>query len=1013
MPTFQEIILRLSAFWEKEGCIIHQPYDIECGAGTFNPATFLRSLGPEPYRAAYIEPCRRPSDGRYGENPNRLQHYFQFQTIIKPSPSNIQDLYLQSLEAIGFDLSAHDVRFVHDDWEAPSQGAWGLGWEVWIDGMEITQFTYFQCVGGVELNPITVELTYGLERLAMYIQKVDSVYDLRWNDKLSYGDVYLQNEIEFSQYNFEIANTEMWFQQFNDYEKEAKALIDRKLPLPAYDFVMKASHAFNLLDARGVISVTERMAYILRIRKLAQEIAHCYISSREEQGFPLLKRLDKEEAIEESCSSTAPSTSASATLPTGKDSFLLEIGSEELPAVFIEPARNALAAAMKALLKKEEVSFDSIKTFATPRRLTVEIEGLERSKAAQTAERRGPSVKGAFDDSGKPTAAAGGFFRSLGIEAPNLSAVRDGSVANISIREVKNTEYLFASTSKPGEATATILAKALPKLILTLPFKKTMRWGSLDISYARPLRWILALFGDTVIPFRVGDISSGQLSMGHRQRKPGTIKIAHPHEYLKSLREHDVMVDVDERRQSILEQIESLEKTNAITVVARERVIPQVLHLVEWPELTLSTFDSDFLSIPKEVLISEMVEHQKYFPVSDKDGNLLNSFVITADTHASAEICHGNTKVLSARLSDGKFLYSIDLKKPLESFNEKLKSVTFQKSLGSVYEKVQRLEKHAETLQVVVPNTDSKKVHRAAELAKADLASEMVKEFPELQGVIGQHYAEKQGEDAEVALAIKEQWMPLGDKSPLPQSPSGITLSLADKFDNLLGYFAAGIKPSSSSDPFALRRQVLGIIKIAISHKLHFSFPDMIKSLLEHFPENLCKDKEALTKEIVEFATPRLKSVFSEFGFHHDEVEASLVKGLTDIYDCFLKVKALHEFRSQNPAFAPLVEVHKRAKGQINGQDLQNLDASLLEAEAEKILHHELTGLQASFYEAMKNHDYTEAYTLVAKVQAPLAKLFDTVRILDDDVKIRNNRIALLQQVFTLFTPLVDLSKIQ
>ncbi len=292
MMTFQNMLKKLADFWELHGCIIHHGYDLELGAGTFNPATFLRCLGPEPYKAFYIEPCRRPTDGRYGTNPNRLQHYFQCQVILKPSPADIQDLCLQSLEAIGFNLKEHDMRFVHDDWEAPTLGAWGLGWEVWMDGMEVTQFTYFQSVAGIPVKPVTGEVTYGLERLAVYLQKVNSIYDIQWNDKLTYGDIYHRNEFEWSHYNFNKSNAEMWFRHFEDYEKEAKRLVSENLPIPAYDFVIKASHAFNMLDARGVISVTERTGYIARIRDLACLVAKEYLKSREEQGYPLFTVLE-------------------------------------------------------------------------------------------------------------------------------------------------------------------------------------------------------------------------------------------------------------------------------------------------------------------------------------------------------------------------------------------------------------------------------------------------------------------------------------------------------------------------------------------------------------------------------------------------------------------------------------------------------------------------------------------------------------------------------------------------
>ena len=290
MLTFQNLILNLQQFWGEQGCVLLQPYDMEMGAGTFHTATFLRALGPEPWKAAFVQPSRRPKDGRYGENPNRLQHYYQFQVVLKPSPDNIQDMYLDSLRCLGIDPTQHDVRFVEDDWESPSLGAWGLGWEVWLNGMEVTQFTYFQEVGGLACKPVLGEITYGLERLAMYLQGVENVYDLVWTPGVSYGDVYHQNEVEQSRYNFELADVTWLLRQFDDFEREASRLMDAGLALPGFEMVMKCSHTFNVLDARGAISVTERAAYIARVRVLSRKVARSYHDAREALGFPLLKQ---------------------------------------------------------------------------------------------------------------------------------------------------------------------------------------------------------------------------------------------------------------------------------------------------------------------------------------------------------------------------------------------------------------------------------------------------------------------------------------------------------------------------------------------------------------------------------------------------------------------------------------------------------------------------------------------------------------------------------------------------
>ena len=299
LTSFQGLIQTLQTYWSEQGCVIMQPLDMEVGAGTFHPATFLRAIGPEPWRAAYVQPSRRPTDGRYGENPNRLQHYFQFQVLLKPSPDNFQELYLGSLQALGFDMLVHDIRFVEDDWESPTLGAWGLGWEVWLNGMEVTQFTYFQQVGGLECRPVSGEITYGLERLAMYLQGVDNLYDLVWSRGpqgiVTYGDIFHQNEVEQSTYNFVLADVDALFHWFDVCEAQCQLLVEKKLPLPAYEQVMKASHAFNLLDARHAISVTERQRFILRVRSLSRAVAEAYYASREELGFPLSRKGGEDE----------------------------------------------------------------------------------------------------------------------------------------------------------------------------------------------------------------------------------------------------------------------------------------------------------------------------------------------------------------------------------------------------------------------------------------------------------------------------------------------------------------------------------------------------------------------------------------------------------------------------------------------------------------------------------------------------------------------------------------------
>jgi glycyl-tRNA synthetase len=1016
MITFQEFLSRLTAFWEKQGCIVHQGYDLEVGAGTFNPATFLRCLGPEPYRAAYVEPCRRPTDGRYGTNPNRLQHYFQYQVILKPSPPNIQDLYLQSLEALGFNLKEHDIRFVHDDWESPTLGAWGLGWEVWMDGMEITQFTYFQAVGGIELKPITGEITYGIERLAMYLQKVNSIFDLQWNEELTYGDIYHRNEVEWSHYNFEKASTAMWLKHFEDYEQEAKKLIADSLPIPAYDFVMKASHAFNLLDARGAISVTERTGYIARIRDLARQIAETYIASREKQGFPLVERAKKKQKLVMHFPVEKPLLPESL-LNVHSDStedYLLEIGSEELPASFVTIGSQNLEKQVRALLEKEEIEYERISVYSTPRRLAIYIHQLAMGKPAQNIEKKGPPIDQAYYPDGKLKPAGEGFFRTLGIPAPILETVRQGQVPGLEIRNIKGTPYLFGTIHQEGRATAAILQEQLPGIILNLEFPKKMRWGDVDITYARPLHWIVSLFGKEVVPFQVGPIQADRTTYGHRQLAPEACYLQKAQDYVSVLCEHYVMADPEKREESIRSQLRDLESQLNIKIIEQDRVIPQVLNLVEWPHLTSATFRSEFLRVPKEVLISEMVEHQKYFPVTNPDGSFKNLFIITANVVPTEQIRQGNQRVLSARLSDGVFLYEEDLKVRLEDFNEKLKKVIFQKELGTVYQKVERILAHAKIIQSMLRISSPAKAERAALLSKADLASNMVYEFPELQGIIGSYYALAQGEDREVARAIDEHWMPRGENAPLPETETGTVISLADKFDNLLGCFSLGLKPTSSSDPYALRRQVLGIIKILIKGKYELPLRDCLLACAGHFPTTVMRNPQEVVDEILAFITNRIKTVFQDYGFSKDEIEASLAYGSNDIYDTFCRVKALHDFRRQAKAqFSSLYEVYKRAKGQLNGHEVTSVVPDWLTEPAEQQLNALLDRQQIAFQQALAKRDYNQAYALIATIQPALANLFDQVKILADDPKIRENRLALLRRVFNLFGEILDFSKIQ
>ncbi|RLC77637.1 MAG: glycine--tRNA ligase subunit alpha, partial [Chloroflexi bacterium] len=433
--SFQEVILRLQQFWAERGCLIWQPYSEKVGAGTMNPATFLRVLGPEPRNVAYVGPSYRPADGRYAENPNRMQLHYQFQVILKPDPGNPQEIYLESLQALGINPKEHDIRFVEDNWESPALGAWGLGWEVWLDGLEITQFTYFQQAGGIDLNPVSVEITYGLERIVMFLQRVRSVWEIDWDGVHTYGDILKRSEVENCIYNFEEADVERLRRLYDEYEREAKRCLEKGLVIPGYDYVLRCSHTFNLLDARGTIGVAERAYYFARMRDLARQAAHAYVKQREEAGFPWLGKGVRSEELGVRSEELGvreeepPSTTPNSQLATRNS--LLEIGTEELPAQDVTSAVEQLKDLAPKMLDEARLKYERVYVSGTPRRLVVYIENLAPYQAEEELITRGPPAAVAFDEQGKPTKAAIGFAKKQGVKVEDLE-----------VREIEGKRYV-------------------------------------------------------------------------------------------------------------------------------------------------------------------------------------------------------------------------------------------------------------------------------------------------------------------------------------------------------------------------------------------------------------------------------------------------------------------------------------------------------------------------------------------------------------------------------------------
>ena len=1004
--TFQEIILALEKFWADQGCIIQQPCDIEVGAGTFNPATFLRCLGPEPWQVAYVEPVRRPTDGRYAENPFRLGAYYQYQVILKPAPENVLPLYLESLYHLGIPPRQNDIRFVEDDWESPTLGASGLGWEVWWNGAEVTQFTYFQQMGSIDLAPICAEITYGLERIALYLQDVDSFFDIRWNEHLNYRDVHHQSEVEYSTYNFQHANVEMLFDQFSTYEKETHACLDAGLVLPATDHVLKCSHIFNMLDARGVISVTERVSYIERVRRLAQRIARAYVEQREVMGHPLMGRFstaaDAEVAI--------PTEDKTPTQPQeGSADLLFEIGTEEIPAGYVPPALTQLREIATESLTDNRIPFSEIETFGTPRRITLTIKDLKTLQESEEIEVVGPPKSIAYDEEGEPTQAAIGFAKTQGVE---LTALR--------IVETERGEYVAASKLETGEPTREVLQTLLPEWIAALRFPKTMRWETGSEApqafarFARPIRWLVALLGDEVVDCAYGDVHAGRVTYGHRSlhTDPITLTSADLNAYTEALRAVDVIVCPNERREAIEKQVRSILKAEGYLPKIDEELLDTVNYLVENPQPIIGNFSESHLEIPPEVLITAMKKHQRYFPMWKNDSELVPKFItISNGTDGNFDgVQHGNERVLHARLNDAEFFYKEDQKTSLADKVERLGAVVFHARLGSLLEKAKRLKALTNFIgtELQVSETNVEHVERAAWLCKADLTTQMVIEFPSLQGITGRYYAQNSGEPAFVATAIAEHYRPLGADTPLPETEIGAILAIADKLDTIVGYFGIEERPTGSQDPYSLRRHALGTIRILQDRQLPLSLDAVIEKAISLYAVPLVDDTKT---SVLNFIKDRLRVILQAQQYTPDLTDAVLAVGDVNIIDILKRANALAEFRL-TPNFEDVYNALNRVLRILPPDAPETVDISMLQDDAEKQLYERITEAAPSLKQSIQARDYTKLLTQLATLQPAIDTFFDEVLVMAKEPALRSNRLALLNQIGQNIYAIADLTKI-
>jgi glycyl-tRNA synthetase len=1017
------VLLGLQEFWAKQGCIIWQPHHTEVGAGTFNPATFLKVLGPEPWKVAYVEPSIRPTDGRYGENPYRLGHYYQYQVILKPCPADIQDLYLASLTHLGIDLAKHDVRFVEDDWESPTLGAWGLGWEVWIDGMECTQFTYFQQVGGIDLDPPSVELTYGTERLTMYLQGIDNVFDLEWVPGVTYGDVHKANEAQWSVYNFDLADIPLLQRSFSDYERECERCLDRGLARPAYDFVLKASHTFNLLDARGAISVTERTGYIARVRNLARRVAEAYVDQLE------LEAPVAETSTVEAASTAGPASAAGAASTAGPASvagapgvdgaqssrawispkergsrdFLLEIGVEEMPASACRAAIDLLPERVAGLFSAEGVAVEAkdVNVMVSPRRIAVLISGVPGEQAPREIVQRGPAFEAAFDTEGRPTKACEGFARAKGV-----------SPAELQVREEAGRRFVYYVTQSESRPTAALLPDICLKIVRDMYFPKNMRWGYRDVRFSRPIRWLVALWGNTVVPFGIAGLTTGRTSWGHRWLG-GPVKIGRPRDYVDAMRSAGVVVDHRERQRLIWDQLEQVAGEQGLDVIDPNGKMEEVLFLVEKPSVAQGLFAHHHLTLPPEVLITAMQSHQRYFPLVDETGRLSNHFlyVSNGDPAWTKPITAGNERVLQGRIEDAEFSFEKDKTTGLEAMASRLDKIVFHVKAGTMRDKTERLVSLVRHLAEATGTPGQTREHalEAARLAKADQVSVMVREFADLEGVMGEKYALMEGHHVEVAKALREQFLPDAAGGVVPETLPGALLATAEKVDNIVAAFACDEPPSGSKDPYGLRRAAAGMVAIAVRHGLRYDVEKLVERAragLEKFPGLV--ERTTVVPEATAFVLERLAKSLTDDGIARDTVDAVLPTS-GDFIDLRLRAEALQAFRA-GPRWEDLITVYTRpanlarklppaAASQVATESLGGVSPALFQAEAERLLLGEWWQAAADAATAAGRQDYGGALTILAGLRPVVDRYFDDVLVMADDEPVRLNRLRQLAAV--------------
>jgi len=690
------------------------------------------------------------------------------------------------------------------------------------------------------------------------------------------------------------------------------------------------------------------------------------------------------------------------------DTFLLEIGAEEIPAGYIKPALTALAAAIAGKLDKSRIEHGDCRIYGTPRRLAVMIAAVADKQATETVVTTGPPVKIAFDDQGNPTQAAVKFAQKVGLD-----------VAGLTVKDTPKGRYVCAVQEHQGQSTIDILAQALPELILATPFPKSMRWSDLTIAFARPIHSVLALLGTEVIGFTVGNITSGRQTQGHSFMAPALISIDSPEAYVDALRAAHVIIDIDRRRDEIAIAVAKVARDAGGQALSDPPLLDTVTNLVETPIVVAGRFDARFLELPRQVLITSMREHQKYFAVVDADDHLLPTFLVVNNTQATdmALVTSGHERVLRARLEDALFFYRNDLQTPMMQMAEKLKTVLFQADLGSIYEKSQRIEQLARWLADQIDDRAqlAQQAGRAAQLCKADLVSQVVVEFPKLQGAMGCIYAAAAGEAPDVAAAVEEHYRPTFSGAPLPETMTGAVLAIADKLDSICACFSVGLAPTGTSDPYALRRQAIGILQILHRFELHVDLNALIAESLARLVDKAKIDTGEARRQVHAFIYDRLSFCLQDDGYAKDSIAAVLAVADVSVPRLWRRVAALEEFKKRDE-FASLAAGFKRVANILrkSGQAGQfgRVDPSRFEHDAERMLWDAFQQIDRSVRARLADNRIEQALADMAGLHQAVNRFFDAVMVMAEDARVRANRLAMLGAIADMFTLVADFTKI-